>query len=87
MKKTLLLVLFVGMIAPAVTLNAETCFSCGRESKGACQGAQQCRGTRDSCTKSGCKISGTSSCSTAANVKICAAAKPDQTRQFAWMSK
>ena len=50
---------------------AGDCFLCARDSSGSCAGAQQCRGTRDSCRKSGCKISGTASCSTAANVKIC----------------
>ena len=47
---------------------AETCFNCGSGSSGGCQ---QCRGDRKHCEKSGCKITGTGSCSTAANVKVC----------------
>lgn len=48
-----------------------TCFMCSRDSSGACSGAQQCAGTRKACRKKGCKITGTSSCSSAANVKKC----------------
>jgi hypothetical protein len=48
-----------------------TCFMCSSDSSGACSGAQQCRGTRKECRDKGCKITGTSSCSTAANVKKC----------------
>ena len=50
---------------------AETCFLCSSDSTGGCAGHQQCRGTRKDCRKRGCKIGGTASCSTAANVKIC----------------
>lgn len=68
------LALLAGLVLlalPSVAL-AETCFLCGSDSTDGCAGAQQCRGTRESCRDAGCKISGTASCSTAANVKICA---------------
>lgn len=48
-----------------------TCLLCGSGSTGACSGARQCRGSRKACRAKGCKITGTGSCSTAANVKIC----------------
>lgn len=48
-----------------------TCLLCGSGSSGACSGARQCRGSRKACRAKGCKITGTGSCSTAANVKIC----------------
>jgi hypothetical protein len=63
---------------PVCTMPAEpdveekaTCMLCGSGSTGACKGAQQCRGSRKACRAKGCKISGTASCSTAANVKKC----------------
>src|SRR5687767_5444272 len=57
-------------ITPGV--QAADCFNCNnKESKDKCSGADQCRGTRDECQKAGCKITGTASCSTSANVKIC----------------
>jgi hypothetical protein len=48
-----------------------TCMLCGSGSTGACKGARQCRGSRKACRAKGCKITGTASCSTAANVKKC----------------
>lgn len=48
-----------------------TCFMCSSSSTGSCSGAQQCRGSRSGCRKKGCKITGTSSCSSSANVKKC----------------
>lgn len=48
-----------------------TCRNCGSGSTGACSGAQQCRGSEKDCRAKGCKDTGYSSCSTAANVKIC----------------
>ena len=50
---------------------ASTCFMCSKSSSGACSGADQCSGSRSGCRKKGCKITGTRSCSTAANVKTC----------------
>ncbi len=48
-----------------------TCYMCSSSSTGACSGAKQCRGSRKGCRKKGCKITGTSSCSSSANVKKC----------------
>ena len=61
---------FAAFLAMPLTASAsETCFNCGT---GSTNGCQQCRGTdRSACEKKGCKISGTASCSTAANVKVC----------------
>ncbi len=59
-----------------MTADARDCLLCG---SGSSNGCQQCDagGTdskaRSACEKAGCKISGTGSCSTAANVKICKA--------------
>lgn len=54
---------------------ADTCVTCG---SGSTNGCQQCRmpggdssEARKACEKKGCKITGTASCSTAANVKVC----------------
>jgi hypothetical protein len=57
--------LFVG------SASAETCFNCAKDSTSSCSGKQQCRGNRADCRKKGCKITGTSSCSSAVNVKKC----------------
>jgi len=51
--------------------SASDCFNCAKDSTGTCEGANQCRGSREECRKAGCKITGTASCSTAANVKKC----------------
>ncbi len=49
-----------------------TCFMCSKSSStGACKGADECSGSRSSCRKKGCKITGTRSCSSAANNKRC----------------
>lgn len=68
--KQLALVFALFAFTPALAM-AEDCFLCGSDSSGACDGARQCRGTREHCREIGCKISGTASCSDAANVKIC----------------
>ncbi|MCZ8156518.1 MAG: hypothetical protein O9264_10395 [Leptospira sp.] len=69
---SMLLSLLTMFAAPA--LFAEDCLLCG---SGSSNGCQQCRGTdRKACEAKGCKISGTASCSTAANVKICNVEKP-----------
>jgi len=68
---SILIALITMLAAPA--LFAEDCLLCGSGSKNGCQ---QCRGDRKSCENKGCKVSGTGSCSTAANVKICQADKP-----------
>lgn len=77
MKKILLLSLlsFVLPLGLSTALSANNvCANCG---SGSSNGCQQCRMGKDSsdarkrCEKMGCKITGTSSCSTAANVKVC----------------
>lgn len=57
----------------AGSASAQTCFNCAKNSTSSCSGKQQCRGSRAECRKKGCKITGTASCSKAANVKKCAA--------------
>ena len=60
---------------------ADLCYLCG---SGSSNGCNQCRarGGKDTsearkiCRKLGCKITGTSSCSSAANVKVCKAERP-----------
>jgi hypothetical protein len=64
----------IAPVAPVVSVApvAEDCFNCSKgDSTDDCKGFDQCRGTREHCRKIGCKIVGTASCSTAANVKIC----------------
>lgn len=54
---------------------SEGCYNCGSGSAGGCQqcpyGAKDTFDARKACEKRGCKISGTGSCSSAANVKKC----------------
>ncbi len=57
---------------------ASDCFNCAADSTDACSGKQQCSDSREECRKKGCKITGTASCSTAANVKKCEAPKPEK---------
>lgn len=78
MKKNLLsaLMMLSVMLGGIAAADARDCLLCG---SGSSNGCQQCDagGTdskaRSACEKAGCKISGTGSCSTAANVKICKA--------------
>ena len=66
----------VSALALPLVAEAKDCLLCGA---GSSNGCQQCDagGTdskaRSACEKAGCKISGTGSCSTAANVKVCKA--------------
>jgi hypothetical protein len=62
---------------PAVSL-ADGCYICsGGSSCQQCRyGAKDTQDARKACEKKGCKIGGTASCSTAANVKVCAAPAP-----------
>ncbi|MBE7412041.1 MAG: hypothetical protein L6Q54_05390 [Leptospiraceae bacterium] len=61
-------------ISPREISAGELCFLCSSGSS-----CQQCRSNsgkdtqadRKTCEQRGCKVSGTSSCSTAANVKVC----------------
>jgi len=62
-------------LVPSLAFAGDTCATCG---SGSSNGCQQCRmpggdnqANRKNCEKQGCKISGTASCSTAANVKVC----------------
>jgi len=63
------------LLAPSLS-RADLCFNCASGSS-----CQQCRArggsdtqaARQACEKMGCKITGTGSCSTAANVKVCRA--------------
>ena len=55
---------------------SDTCFTCGSGSSGSCakqsgKSRMQCKGSRSGCKSKGCKITGTSSCSSAANVGRC----------------
>lgn len=73
--KILLSILFTfGVMMSTSSLFADSCLLCG---SGSSNGCQQCRGDRKSCEAKGCKVSGTGSCSTAANVKICKADAPE----------
>lgn len=62
-----------GFVVKAVA--SEGCYNCGSGSSGGCQqcpyGAKDTGDARKACEKRGCKISGTGSCSSAANVKKC----------------
>lgn len=73
--RTLVTISFMLMTVFASTaLVAEDCFLCGN---GSTNGCEQCRGKdRKACEAKGCKISGTASCSTAANVKVCKVDRP-----------
>lgn len=78
---TILMALALLAFAPT-TASAEDCLLCAKDSDKTCEGAQQCRGTREHCREIGCKITGTASCSTAANVKICESAQPELQPQW-----
>lgn len=69
---------FLVSASPAV---ADGCYICTTGSSDACKNYCRYSGSdtqanRDKCKKAGCKIGGTASCSTAANVKICSATAP-----------
>jgi hypothetical protein len=58
----------------------DTCFICTRDSGGDCEGAGYCDpggsdtgDNRKKCQEKGCKIGGTASCPSGANVKVCKA--------------
>ena len=57
-------------------VSSGTCWTCGSGSSGSCaeqsgKSRMQCSGSRSSCKSKGCKISGSSSCSSASNVGKC----------------
>jgi len=68
--------LFSALFAFPLQALAKDCLLCSSSSSNGCQ---QCDagGTdskaRSACEKAGCKVTGTGSCSTAANVKVCKA--------------
>ena len=76
--KQLLVTLAVALsaVVPSIAF-ADGCYIC---SSGSSNGCKQCRyagsdtqSARKDCEKKGCKIGGTASCSSAANVKVCVA--------------
>ena len=75
-----------GLVAKAV---ADGCYNCGSGSSGGCKqcryGAKDTGDARKACSSRGCKISGTASCSTAANVKVCSLDDVKNTQEvIAW---
>ncbi len=76
MKKMLCLSMLSALLFAAAPAMADGCYMCGSGSSDACKNYCKYSGSdtseaRKKCEKAGCKISGTASCSTAANVKIC----------------
>ncbi len=64
------------MTLPATDLLMGDCWNCSGDSTGGCakqsgKVRMQCQGSRDECKKKGCKINGSSSCSSAGNVGKC----------------
>lgn len=76
MKKLFTVLSLAAFLLSATPALAAVCFNCG---SGSSNGCKQCRSRsgkdtfpdRKICKKMGCKITGTGSCSTAANVKVC----------------
>lgn len=81
---TLALVLASACALPVLTASAawaDGCYTCGGGSNDACKDYCRYSGTdtfaaRKACENKGCKVSGTSSCPTAANYKVCLAPGP-----------
>ncbi|EHQ08456.1 hypothetical protein Lepil_3803 [Leptonema illini DSM 21528] len=78
MRRTLLLlaILFTGTIMWTPALSADGCYICGSGSTDACRDYCRYSGSdtfdnRKKCEKAGCKVSGTASCPTAVNYKVC----------------
>ena len=64
------------MSLPALDPTMGSCWNCSDDSTGSCakqsgKVRMQCEGSRDECKKKGCKIGGSSSCSSAGNVGKC----------------
>lgn len=84
MRKLLLAVSLVvsGIVTLPSTAAADGCYLCGSGSASSCQqcryGGSDTQDARKACEKKGCKISGTASCSSAANVKVCKQEKTSQ---------
>ena len=76
MKKILTVLSLMAFLLASSPAMAALCFLCG---SGSSNGCKQCRSRsgkdtfadRKICKKIGCKVTGTGSCSTAANVKVC----------------
>lgn len=79
--------LFAALLVFSPTmLSADGCYNCasGSSCGNQCRyGSSDTFAKRKECEKKGCKITGTSSCSTAANVKVCL--KPAPKKDF-WSS-
>jgi hypothetical protein len=72
--------LFVTTMRVGVAAAGDTCFICTRDSGGDCKDAGYCdpggddtAENRKKCQEKGCKIGGTASCPSGANVKLCKA--------------
>ncbi len=78
MKKLLGLSLLSSLLFAATPAMADNCYMCGSGSSDACKNYCKYSGSdtfenRKKCQAAGCKISGTSSCPTASNYKVCVA--------------
>ena len=81
---TLTLVLASACALPALTVSAawaDGCYTCGGGSASVCKdycrySGQDTFAARKACESKGCKVSGTSSCPTAANYTVCLAPAP-----------
>lgn len=75
---TLIGMIFVATMFWAPNLMADGCYLCGSGSSSNCKDYCKYSGSdnfdnRKKCEKAGCKVSGTSSCPSAANYKVCSA--------------
>ncbi len=86
-----LLLFVVGAIALPSVASADGCYICGSGSSEACKHYCRYSGSdtfdnRKKCQARGCKVSGTASCPTAVNYKVCAApTKKSDTIPASWM--
>ena len=76
MKKLLTVLSLMTFLLTATPALAALCFLCGSGSSNGCKQCRSASGSdtgadRKKCRAKGCKVSGTASCSTAANVKVC----------------
>lgn len=73
---TFFIFLFIGAFTGYNTIYADGCYICGSGSSDNCKDYCRYSGSdtwenRKKCEKAGCKVSGTASCPTAANYKVC----------------
>lgn len=78
MKKLLGFSLLSALLFAAAPAMADGCYICGSGSSDACKNYCKYSGSdtsdaRKRCEKAGCKVSGTASCPTAVNYKVCVA--------------